>query len=168
MYIERQISEDKISHLVANILHTCTIVTGLVLPLLVREQVSQLEELIANLFFTLTHLVLAFKTISFVQVNRKMKEIARASNNNDNPANYPDNLTVKEMILFWFSPHIVYKATDSEDNQGAQVSRGVGYIVYRVVELLILSLVFRYQFLVISEICEDLSKSVSVVFTVER
>ena len=168
LFIERQIAEDKISYLVANILHTCTIVTGLMLPLLVRARVSHLEELIANLYFTLTHLVLAFKMISFVQVNRKMKEIARASNNNDNPANYPENLTVKEMILFWLSPHIVYKATNSEDKQSAQVSRRAGYIVYRIVELLVLSLVFRYQFLVISEICEDLSKSVSVVFTVER
>ena len=168
MYIERLFSEDKIPHLVANIIHTCIIVTGLILPLLVREHVSQLEELIANLYFTLTHLVLAFKMISFVQANRTMKQKARVTNNNGNQANYPENLTVKEMVLFWFSPQIVYTASKSEDKESEKVSRRAGYIVYRIVELLILSLVFRYQFLVISEICEDLSKSVSFVFTVER
>ena len=168
MYIERLISEDKIPHLVANVLHTCIIVTGLMLPLLMREHVSQLEELIANLYFTLTHLVMAFKMISFVQVNRTMKETARVTNNNDNQAKYPENLTAKEMIRFWLSPQIVYTATKSEDKESEKVSRRAGYIVYRIVELLILSLVFRYQFLIISEICEDLSKSVSFVYTVER
>ena len=168
MYIERLISEDKIPHLVANIIHTCIIVTGLILPLLVREHVSQLEELVANLYFTLTHLVLAFKMISFVQANRTIKEIARVTNNNDNQANYPENLTAKEMVLFWFSPQIVYTASKSEDKESEKVSRRAGHIVYRIVELLILSLVFRYQFLVISEICEDLSRSVSFVFTIER
>merc|ERR1711976_661362 len=93
LYIERLISEDKIPHLVANIIHTCIIVTGLILPLLLREHVSQLEELIANLYFTLAHLVLAFKMISFVKVDRTMKEKARATNNNNNQANYPENLT---------------------------------------------------------------------------
>ena len=160
MYIERLISEDKIPHLVANVLHTCIIVTGLMLPLLMREQVSQLEELIANLYFTLTHLVLAFKMISFVQVNRTMKETARVTNNNHNQAKYPENLTAKEMIRFWLAPQIVYTATKSEDKESEKVSRRAGYIIYRIVELLILSLVFRYQFLIISEICEDMSKSV--------
>ena len=168
MNIERKISEDKIPHLVANILHSCTIVIGLMLPLLVREQVSKLEELIANLYFTLTHIVLAFKIFTFVQVNRKMKETARATNNNDNTANYPENLTAKEMILFWLSPHIVYKASNSEGHKSAQLTRRVGYIAYRIVELLILSVVFRYQFLVISEICEELLKGVSIAYKVER
>ena len=45
MIIERQIAEDKIPLLAANLLHTFTIVTGLLLPLMVRERVSQLEEL---------------------------------------------------------------------------------------------------------------------------
>ena len=168
MYIERKISEDKIPHLMANILHTCTIVIGLMLPLLLRVQVAQLEELIANLYFTLTHIVLAFKIFSFVQVNRKMKETVRATNNNDNTANYPENLTAKELILYWFSPHIVYKPKKSVGQKSAQTDRRIGYIAYRIVELLILSVVFRYQFLVISEICEELLESVSIAYKVER
>ena len=140
------------------------------LPLLVRETVVELEGLIANLFFTLIHLVLTFKMISFVQVNRKMKETAKTSNNNDNPANYPENLTANELIMFWLSPQIVYKANKPEEKEKSKRTnpRKVGHIIYRIVELLVLSPVFRYQFLMISQICEELLQSGSVAFTVER
>ena len=107
-----------------------------------------------SLYTTLVYIVLAVKMISYVSVNKTMREAVMNSNNNCDEAKiYPSNLTLKNMIIFWSSPSLVYCPSSLASNV---TSKRYSYIVYRFLELCSLLILVRIPFMIISDVTMSL------------
>ena len=147
---EKLLSQNLISPSLSSVLHYIILILSFVLPVSLSHPVEDLDGLMVSLYTTLVYIVLAVKMISYVSVNKNMREVVMKSNNNCDEAKiYPSNLTLKNMIIFWCSPSLVYSPASLASNVA---SRRYSYIVYRFFELFSLLLLVRIPFMMLSDV----------------
>ena len=147
---EKLLSQNLISPSLSSVLHYIILLLSFVLPVSLSHPVEDLDGLMVSLYTTLVYLVLALKMISYVSVNKNMREVVMKSNNNCDEAKiYPSNLTLKNMFIFWSSPSLVYSPASLANSV---TSKRYSYIVYRFFELFSLLLLVRIPFMMLSDV----------------
>ena len=161
--MERSVGFDQVKLEVANTVHSITIFITFLLPTLFMDGVKDLDSLMVNLFFNMVFIILALKTISYIHVNRTMRDTIIAANNNCKEAEiYPSNLTFRNIFKHWLSTSLVYRPSQlSSSKDEVKKPRKMLFIVYKLLETLGLLLVVRVPYLIITDVTGSLLEAVS-------
>jgi len=142
--------------------HVTTLAMCLAIPVLFLCRQNCLDLLLQNLLVCFFYIILTMKLVSFIQVNKIFREKMMT----ESAVDYPSNLSITNLLIFWMAPTLVYQPKEC-----CHPPIRVRVVVKRCLELFLLQVAVRQGMLIMPSVVDELlraAESEDLLLVIER